>query len=62
MGTSTTTSRPRVDSGSTNGNVPPIAPPNLANGREAQYLRRVKELEEEVRNLRNENEKNVCLS
>jgi hypothetical protein len=58
MGASTTTSRPRVDSGSTNTNVPP----NLANGREAQYLRRVKELEEEVRNLRNENEKNVCLS
>ena len=43
-------------------NVPPVVPPPAANAgrdQEAQLLRRVRELEEEVRAVRSENEKQV---
>lgn len=40
-------------------NVPTVAIPNMSSGREAQYARRLKELEDEVQSLRVENEKHV---
>lgn len=49
-----------LDFSAMNINVPPVPIPGLNSGREAQYARRVKELEEELRGLRMENEKNVC--
>jgi len=48
------------DLSSLNSNVPLVAIPGINSAREAQYARRVKELEEEYRTLRTENEKNVC--
>lgn len=58
---------PPVDFSSLNINVPPVPPPitplNPARDREVpQLLRRVRELEDEVRNVRAENEKQVRLS
>jgi hypothetical protein len=54
-----------MDFSSLNINVPPvptpIAPLNPVRDREVpQLLRRVRELEEEVRNVKSENEKQVC--
>ena len=61
MSASTMASRPGVDLSGLNINVPQVPLPGVNIGREAQYLRRIKELEEEVRTFRTENEKNVRL-
>lgn len=47
------------DLGNLNVNVPPLPIPGLTPNRENQYLQRIKELENEVRQARIENEKNV---
>lgn len=61
MGASMMAPRPGgLDISSLNSNLPPIAIPGINSAREAQYARRIKELEEEFRILRAENEKNVC--
>jgi hypothetical protein len=53
-------SRLGPDLANLNLNVPPPVPiPALTTGRENQYLQRIKELENEVRQCRVENEKNV---
>lgn len=59
-------SQPNIDLASLNINVPPVPPPvaalnpgNPGRDRESQLVRRVRELEEEVRTLRVENEKQV---
>jgi hypothetical protein len=49
-----------LDLSSLNSNLPNIPFPGINSTREAQYARRIKELEEEFRTLRAENEKNVC--
>lgn len=61
-------SQPNIDLASLNINVPPVPPPvaalnpgNPGRDREAQLVRRVRELEEEARNLKAENEKQVRL-
>ena len=61
MGASIITQRPGgLDI--SNLNLPPaVTMPGMNSGREAQYARRVKELEDELRALRTENEKHVCL-
>lgn len=51
---------PPLDFSSLNINVPAVPIPGINTGREAQYARRVKELEDELRLMRVENEKNVC--
>ncbi|KAJ8699858.1 hypothetical protein PTI98_002937 [Pleurotus ostreatus] len=62
MGASTMAGqRPPVDLSSLNLNVPPIPIPGLTPGREAQYTRRIKELEDEVRGLRADNEKQKAM-
>ena len=48
---------PPLDFSSLNINVPAV--PGINTGREAQYARRVKELEDELRLMRGENEKHV---
>lgn len=53
---------PPLDFSSLNINVPAVPIPGINTGREAQYARRVKELEEELRLMRVENDKNVSLS
>jgi hypothetical protein len=74
MGASTMNQRPGqgpIDFSSLNLNIPPVPPPiaalNSGRNREAQYLTRVRELEEEVRAVKEElrlakvdNEKQVC--
>lgn len=69
MGASTVMSRqsgqqPVVDLGALNINLPAVPAPvtalNVGRDREAQLLSRIRELEEEVRNVRTENEKQVC--
>ncbi|KAF9466384.1 hypothetical protein BDZ94DRAFT_1288371 [Collybia nuda] len=50
-----------LDFSGLNLNVSPVPLPGINSGREAQYARRVKELEEELRGLRIENEKNARL-
>jgi hypothetical protein len=47
------------DLGTLNLNVPTLPIHSLAPSRESQYLQRIKELENEVRQARVENEKNV---
>jgi hypothetical protein len=42
-------------------NVPAIPVPGMNTAREAQYARRIKELEEELRLMKVENDKNVRL-
>lgn len=60
MGASLIVQRPQVpDFGSLHLAVPAVPIPGLNTGREAQYARRVRELEEELRAVRAENEKNV---
>lgn len=54
-------SRPGVDLSGLNINAQPVPLPGINTGREGQYLRRIKELEDENRTLRVDNEKNVCL-
>lgn len=61
-------SQPAIDLASLNINVPPMPPPVAAlnpvhpgRDRETQLVRRVRELEEEVRTLKVENEKQVRL-
>lgn len=53
----------KMDFSAMNINIPsvpaPISPLNPVRDREAQLLRRVRELEEESRNLKSENEKQV---
>jgi hypothetical protein len=49
-----------LDFSSLNINVPAVPIPGMNTGREAQYARRVKELEDELRLMRGENEKHVC--
>jgi hypothetical protein len=68
MGASTLLTRPApapIDFANLNLNVPSVPPPITAltpgRDREAQLLRRVRELEEEVRSVRLENEKQVRL-
>ncbi|KAF8626064.1 hypothetical protein AX15_005100 [Amanita polypyramis BW_CC] len=61
LSASTMASRPGVDLSGLNINVPPVPLPGINTGREAQYLRRIKELEEEIRTLRMENEKNKTM-
>ncbi len=57
---------PPVDIAALNINVPPVLPPlvptnaGLTRDREAQLVRRVRELEEDVRTMRIENDKQVC--
>jgi hypothetical protein len=51
---------PPLDFSSLNINVPAVPIPGINTGREAQYARRIKELEDELRLMRVENEKNVC--
>ncbi|KZT69081.1 hypothetical protein DAEQUDRAFT_738400 [Daedalea quercina L-15889] len=60
--------QPGIDLASLNINVPPVPPPvaalnpgNLGRDREAQLVRRVRELEEEARTLRVENEKQKAM-
>ncbi len=60
MSASTMASRPGVDLSGLNINAQPVPLPGINTSREGQYLRRIKELEEENRALRIENEKNVC--
>lgn len=50
-----------MDFSTLNMNIPAVPIPGINNGREAQYAKRVKELEEELRLMRVENEKNVWL-
>lgn len=50
---------PPLDFSSLNINVPAVPIPGITTGREAQYARRVKELEDELRLMKVENEKNV---
>ncbi|KAF8232363.1 hypothetical protein L208DRAFT_1397567 [Tricholoma matsutake] len=62
MGASMMAPRPGgLDISSLNSNLPPIAIPGINSAREAQYARRIKELEEEFRILRAENEKNKAM-
>ena len=49
-----------LDLGGLNSNLPLVTIPGINSTREAQYARRIKELEDEFRALRAENEKNVC--
>ena len=51
---------PPLDFSNLNINVPAVPIPGINTGREAQYARRVKELEDELRLMRGENEKHVC--
>lgn len=44
-----------------NMNVPAISIPGINSAREAQYAKRIKELEEEIRLMKVENDKNVRL-
>jgi hypothetical protein len=61
MGASIVAQRPGgLDLSTLNSNLPTVAIPGINSARETQYLRRIKELEEEFRTLRAENEKNVC--
>lgn len=62
MSASTMASRPGVDLSGLNINAQPVPLPGINTGREGQYLRRIKELEDENRTLRVDNEKNVCLN
>ena len=55
-------SRPGVDLSGLNINAQPVPLPGINTGREGQYLRRIKELEDENRTLRVDNEKNVCFN
>lgn len=48
-----------MDFSSLNINAPALPIPGITSAREAQYARRLKEVEEELRALRIENEKNV---
>lgn len=48
-----------LDFSALNINGPPMPIPGITSAREAQYARRLKEVEEEMRLLRVENEKNV---
>ena len=43
-------------------NVPAIPVPGMNTAREAQYAKRIKELEEELRLMKVENDKNVCIA
>jgi len=52
---------PPLDFSSLNINVPAVPIPGITTGREAQYARRVKELEDELRLMRVENEKNKLM-
>ena len=45
-----------------NMNVPTIPIPGINSAREAQYVKRIKELEEEIRLMKVENDKNVRFS
>lgn len=51
---------PIPDIASLNINVPPVPAGNPGRDREAQLLRRIRELEDENRAVRAENEKQVC--
>jgi hypothetical protein len=62
MSASTMASRPGVDLSGLNINAQPVPLPGINTGREGQYLRRIKELEDENRIQRVENEKNVCFN
>lgn len=59
MGASLIVQRPAPDFNALSMNVPNVPIPGISTGREAQYARRVKELEEEIRGVRSENEKHV---
>lgn len=60
MGASMMAQRPGgLDLNSLNSNLQAIPIPGINSTREAQYVRRIKELEEEFRVLRSDNEKNV---
>lgn len=59
MGASMVAQRSGVDLSSLNINVPPLAIPGFNSGREAQYARRVRELEDELREVKQENAKQV---
>jgi len=52
---------PPLDLSSLNINVPAVPIPGINTGREAQYARRVKELEDELRLMRGENEKHKLM-
>lgn len=56
MGTSVTLQRQHIDATL---NTSPLAMPGYQTARESQYARRVKELEDELRALRVENEKHA---
>jgi hypothetical protein len=51
---------PDLSSLNLNGPVQTLPIPGIQTAREGQYMRRVKELEDELRAARIENEKNVC--
>lgn len=59
MGASMVAQRSGVDLSSLNINVPPLATPGFNSGREAQYARRIRELEDELREVKLENAKQV---
>ncbi|KAG5639610.1 hypothetical protein H0H81_010812 [Sphagnurus paluster] len=62
MGASMVGQRPGgLDLSNLNLNSPALPIPGIASGREAQYARRLKELEEELRGVRAENEKNKAM-
>ncbi|KJA27397.1 hypothetical protein HYPSUDRAFT_35294 [Hypholoma sublateritium FD-334 SS-4] len=63
LGASTVLQRPAppLDFSSLNINMPAVPIPGINTGREAQYARRVKELEDELRLMRVENEKNKMM-
>ncbi|CAA7267636.1 unnamed protein product [Cyclocybe aegerita] len=65
LGASTVLQRPvpspALDFNNLNINVPALPIPGMNTGREAQYMRRIKELEEELRLMRVENDKNKLM-
>ncbi|KAF5386747.1 hypothetical protein D9615_001828 [Tricholomella constricta] len=61
MGASMVGQRTGLDLSSLNLNVPAVPLPGITSGREAQYARRLKELEEELRGVRAENEKHKAM-
>ncbi|KIK03837.1 hypothetical protein K443DRAFT_676492 [Laccaria amethystina LaAM-08-1] len=60
MGTSGLLQRPALDLSALN-SIPAVPIPGMNTGREAQYARRVKELEDELRAIRAENEKHKLM-
>ncbi|KAF8892606.1 hypothetical protein BD779DRAFT_1610156 [Infundibulicybe gibba] len=61
MGASLVVQRPGLDLSTLNTNIAAVPIPGINSGREAQYARRVRELEEEIRVVKVENEKHKAM-